>query len=282
MICGEQFQLLSEVSFHGELTDNIIIEQNNSIPQNLLKISDTDPLDIKKYNCIFIYTHFAEEFFNKFFNHLNEGVTIITHNSDAGIDSKFLPYLNSSKIKKWYCQNRLIDHRKLFSIPIGIANSQWGHGDFDTITKIRDEKNYKNNLVFKNFSIGTNVIERKECDHFTSMNNIKMSPNTSNIDYWRNISKSAFTISPPGNGVDCHRIWECLYLRSIPIVKYHKALNQFNHLPIYFVKEWDEVTIPNLREKLSDNLKKMHEKFLKDFENIKELDINYWKFLLLS
>ena len=40
MICGEQFQLLSEVSFHGELTDNIIIEQNNSIPQNLLKISD--------------------------------------------------------------------------------------------------------------------------------------------------------------------------------------------------------------------------------------------------
>ena len=54
MICGEQFQLLSEVSFHGELTDNIIIEQNNSIPQNLLKISDTDPLEIKKYNCIFI------------------------------------------------------------------------------------------------------------------------------------------------------------------------------------------------------------------------------------
>ena len=56
---------------------------------------------------------------------------------------KAIKKLNSSKIKKWYCQNRLIDHRKLFSIPIGIANSQWGHGDFDTIAKIRDEKNSK-------------------------------------------------------------------------------------------------------------------------------------------
>ena len=29
----------------------------------------------------------------------------------------------------------------------------------------------------------------------------------------------AFVASPSGNGLDCHRTWEALLLRSIPIVK---------------------------------------------------------------
>ena len=282
MISGEKFQLLSEVSFHGELTDNIIIEQNNNISQNLLKINDTDISEIKKYNRIFIYTHFVEDFFNKFFDHLNDNTIIITHNSDAGINNKHIKYLDSKKIKAWYCQNKLIDHPKLVSIPIGMANSQWQHGNQDIIKQIREENNLKNNLVFKNFDIGTNSAERKICNDITEGNLIRMQPTTSNIEYWRNISKSAFAISPPGNGIDCHRIWECLYLRTIPIIKDNKAFNQFRHLPILFINDWNKITISFLRERVPDNLHKLNKKFQKDFNNIKELDINYWKAVMLS
>ena len=65
------------------------------------------------------------------------------------------------------------------------------------------------------------------------------------------ISRSVFCISPPGNGIDCHRIWECLYLKCIPIVKYHHAFEQFKDLPILFIDDWNEVTTHFLKSKLS-------------------------------
>jgi len=283
MICGEQFQLiLSEVSFHGDFNDGIFKDQIKSLNQNVLDINTTDVSEVKKYKQIFVYSHYLDQFFQKFFNYLNDDTIIISHNSDDGVNLKYIKFLESKKIKKWFCQNKLIDHEKLISLPIGTANSQWEHGNQKTLQKIRNEKNVKDNLVFKNFSIGTNIEERSYCDKITLSNNMRMSPTTSNENYWRSISKSAYAISPHGNGVDCHRIWECLYLRTIPIVKYHTAFSQFLNLPILFVDDWKEVTIPFLREKLPDSMYKLNEKLNKDFRDIKELDINYWKDLLLS
>jgi hypothetical protein len=37
--------------------------------------------------------------------------------------------------------------------------------------------------------------------------------------YLRRVSRSAYTMAPRGNGVDCHRTWESLYAGSVPIVR---------------------------------------------------------------
>ena len=37
-------------------------------------------------------------------------------------------------------------------------------------------------------------------------------------------------ISPMGNGLDCHRTWEALYLGVIPLVRGSPALNTFARL----------------------------------------------------
>ena len=96
-----------------------------------------------------------------------------------------------------------------------------------------------------------------------------MYPKTSNKEYWSQLASSCFAISPAGNGIDCHRIWECLYLRTVPIVLKHEALEQFKHLPILFVDSWEEVTISFLQSKLNN--------FIDVDWNIAELDINFWK-----
>jgi hypothetical protein len=36
--------------------------------------------------------------------------------------------------------------------------------------------------------------------------------------YLSKLGKYKFAICPPGNGIDSHRIWECLYLNVIPIL----------------------------------------------------------------
>ena len=48
-------------------------------------------------------------------------------------------------------------------------------------------------------------------------------------------------ISPPGNGIDCHRTWEAIYLGSVPVVlkKYisHELIRLF---PIIAVNKWED------------------------------------------
>jgi hypothetical protein len=51
-----------------------------------------------------------------------------------------------------------------------------------------------------------------------------------------------FVISPPGNGIDCHRTWESIYLGAVPVVKRgFLADSLLAKLPILAVNEWQEV-----------------------------------------
>ena len=250
------------------MTD-LIFNQNRSMLQTLVRMSDLVPKDIKNYKVIYVYTQFLNNFFEKYFDELNDGTILISHNSDLGIHQDSLKYLESNKIKAWFCQNRETSHPKLFSLPIGLANSQWPHGNQQLIKTIRDKNIVKDILVFKNFDINTNYGERVMCNIVTANNGIPLSPPQSLDNYWTTLSRSMFVISPPGNGIDCHRIWEALYLRCIPVVKKHEAFSQFTHLPILFVDDWNEVTVDFLTHKSKE--------FLNVDHIIPELEIDFWK-----
>lgn len=65
-----------------------------------------------------------------------------------------------------------------------------------------------------------------------------------------NLSQSKFMICPRGNAIDCHRNWEVLYMRRVPIMKKHPYLQElFKNYPVLFVDDFNEVT----EELLVDN-----------------------------
>jgi hypothetical protein len=58
-----------------------------------------------------------------------------------------------------------------------------------------------------------------------------------------NLSQSKFMICPRGNAIDCHRNWEVLYMRRVPIMKKHPYLQElFKNYPVLFVDDFIEVT----------------------------------------
>ena len=62
--------------------------------------------------------------------------------------------------------------------------------------------------------------------------------------------QSKFMICPRGNAIDCHRNWEVLYMRRVPIMKHHPYLEVlFKDYPVLFVNDYSEVT----EELLIDN-----------------------------
>ena len=66
-----------------------------------------------------------------------------------------------------------------------------------------------------------------------------MRNNGDNFDgYLDNIYNHRFVLCPEGNGIDTHRLWECLYMGTIPIVKANKNVRFYEDLPILMVNEW--------------------------------------------
>lgn len=233
------------------------------------------PSEILEAKSLFVYTHILDFFFEKIFPLLTNEFILVSHNSDSCVSEKYTKYLNDSKIKKWFGQNIEIVHNKLVALPIGIANSQWPHGDLNILQQVINEKHEKRFPVNKNFDINTAPTRRNHVDSATTLNGILMTPRKSYIDYLRDIAQSYFSICPMGNGIDCHRVWESLYLNCIPIVADCIHYRDMKELPMIAVVEgetrnWEFITF--------ENLDKFYTKFKNNgIVNIQKTDLNYWK-----
>lgn len=63
---------------------------------------------------------------------------------------------------------------------------------------------------------------------------------------WKTKGQYAFSISPHGNGLDCHRTWEDLILGCIVIVKTSPLDSLYEGLPVVIVRDWEEINEENL------------------------------------
>jgi len=271
-VSGETLQELADLTiiFSDQRHEGLWKEQIHNIVCKyiVLEPGDSLPEEVFTARSVFVYTHALPLFFERVFPSLTKPITLLSHNSDHGVDNNYLNYLDNDKINKWFCQNRLTSHPKLFSLPIGIANSQWEHGNQNLLKSVVNKNLPKEFLVYKNFDIDTNSYERNLCHAITQRNKIPMSSKTTIPEYWDMLAKSAFIISPPGGGIDCHRIWEALYLKTIPIVQNHASFSQFKHLPILFVDKWEDITVQYLRNEVRAH----------DIDwDIDELKLDFWR-----
>jgi hypothetical protein len=169
---------------------------------------------------------------------------LITHNGDLPVDGSLLNYLDNPYLISWYGQNINTVHHKLKSIPIGIANEIWPHGNEIDLINIINEDNKKEKLVYVNFEI-TNF-SRNDCLRELSKFGLGLEEKKPFKDYLRELSKSYFVISPEGNGIDCHKTWESLYLKTIPIVTRSTNIEKYNNLPILIIDDWSKFKLDSL------------------------------------
>lgn len=265
-ISGERIQEIAHVTFFGTSNDNIPNQLKNT--KTVLRDRTNFYLD-KNENIVYVYGHDLELFFKEIFPEIEKPIKIISHNTDYPVDSKFIQYLDDDKLIHWYGQNAILEHPKLTPVPIGIANKQWPHGNLENLLSVVNSKPNKENIIYKNFDITTNIHVRSHINNITNKNNIFMDKSLPHIEYLTKLAKSLYVISPPGNGIDCHRIWEALYVGTVPIVQKNTAFRNFTHLPILFIENWEEVTI--------DMVKKRIPEFYSQPFDTSILQLDYWK-----
>ena len=107
------------------------------------------------------------------------------------------------------------------------------------------QENTIENLLYVNHSVNTNSKERGGINELFS-NNSWVKVEDKRVDYHTFLSdlqKSKFMICPEGNAVDCHRNWEVLYMRRVPVMKKNVYLEYLlRDYPVLFVNDYTEVT----------------------------------------
>ena len=172
-----------------------------------------------------------------------------------------------SNVKKWYMTNCMTEEPgHLICIPFGILDDE--AADKLVQTPQLDKKNW----LYANFQ--TYTLERfylksqlgaksMSQDWITFVSEAKPIE-----EYFRDISEHRYVMCPDGNGIDCFRTWETLYLGSIPIVKRSRVTEQFSDLPMLIVDDLFSVTLEMLEEK--------YEEILLKKDNLDKAKLSYW------
>jgi hypothetical protein len=266
IVTGERLQALADVSvvprhvrdFHQHL------ERYTSDPVLLESYDDIAERDIERLSAaqrLFVYTHELRPFIEHIWPRLEgDGYVLITHNSDYEADDSYLPWLEGTgaKLTRWFAQNVMVRHPKLEPLPIAVANSMWKHGNLRTFERAiaRAEKRPKDRLVFLHFNPGTHAPRKKVWETLrSSFPDLPPAPPPGRRfrSYLDDLARYRFCVSPRGNGIDSHRVWECLYLGVVPVVERstHTELWEERGVPLLAIDDWAEVTPERLEAESS-------------------------------
>ena len=185
----------------------------------------------------------------------------------------------SNRFDKIFCINKDSLSENTYGLPLGITNDcddsplHKIYGNKEIMIKVNNQNIDKSNLAYINFNISNYPNERQFIfDKFKNESWIKIGNVENSIDgrtnFLRDIKSSKFVFCPRGNGIDTHRLWESLYMGSIPIVKYENTHHLLTDLPILFIKDWNEINEDFLNDKYIEIINKEW--------NLSKLKIRYW------
>jgi hypothetical protein len=278
---GEKFQLLATVTL-GTLDDfvyNPVIKRNL---EKCLQISDIPP----KWNnpsIVFCYSHCLEDFSRNLAS-LQNPCVLIAGNSDYNVPAELCSrILGCEKILHFFCQNLLEPHPRASLLPIGFANTMWSHGSHSHFSEV-NRNPVKQKDIFCSFKVETNSAKRIPCKGFAERNRI-VNQTLHHKDYLRELSLHRFCLCPEGNGIDSHRFWEALWVKTIPIVTRSGFTEQLQEmgLPCVLIDSWNRFDIKSLPDpssfsfdicKKQINFQEMSKKILRKV-NVNRLSVAY-------
>ena len=267
-ISGDFFKFISDYSI--ECTDDLLYLKKLSPEIRLIFISVSF---LEKHSKELISLLEKLNIFKK-----NIRFDCVIHNGDSNVNPQDL-----CKLKKYfnlYMVNVVDIDSGINPLPIGLENINVGRsGSLNLFhnweKKINTGRLIKKQMVYTSFNIYTNSDVRQPLkDLLCKSRFIFDNKKIDFASYLDKIATSYFTFSPQGNGYDCHRTWESIYLKCIPIVlrnTLHPVLT--DNLPILVIDTWDSFF------KLDDNeLLEIYDDLSK--RNISMAYADYWIKLL--
>lgn len=135
---------------------------------------------------------------------------------------------------------------KVIPAPYGLQRAMHPNDNRIEITLdfINSSDTNPSTLLYVNHSDNTNIERIGIKDLFRGKTWCIVQDNKiSYSEHLNKIKQSKFVICPRGNAIDCHRNWEVLYMKRVPVMKKHSYLQElYKNYPVLFVDDYSEVT----------------------------------------
>ena len=239
---------------------------------------------VKKNDVVFVQSNFIDEYFAKYNSKISEKHILISHNNLHPITEKYQNQVGDN-ILCWFAQNLGIktETKKLKALPLGIENIRtYSNGVTSHFESkiVKANINLKPNLVLSSFAPHTNFEKRGELAEIVkNLKYVDIFVYPNHKEYVNNLSSYKFNICPSGAGIDTHRFWESLLVKSVPIVLRNNLINHFlNHeIPMLVINDWNE-----LHNFDSEKLNKLYQDFSSQLSSDNYLWFDYWKELIIA
>ena len=236
--------------------------------------SSLDASSVMPYDVVFVQGDWLKRFFDRIHPFIQVPYVLVSHNSDDSIPGPFAHFLDDESLIMWFGTN--YDgtlHPKLQPIPFGAASRHWPNGDLSILLEIKKLPLPRTHFAYLNYSYQTCFTERWPLlKQLAKAPFCYRSPRVPFKDYLFDLASSHFSISPRGIALETFRLWESLYLGTIPIVKTSSLDGLYADLPIVIVNDWSEVT--------EEFLKAKQEEMKKNTFAMEKLSMNYWTQLI--
>lgn len=209
-------------------------------------------LDIESFQTVFLPVGKFESFL-KFLSNQQLRFprwNLIIHNGDLNpLISEMLTL--STYFGKVFSVNWTGPRHIAMPIPIGLENRilrrngiPWEYN----FLRLRYSSLEKTHLLLVAFKQENNLRERAQlADRFREFPGVlSLTEFIPPFKYKKIVTNSKFVLSPPGNGIDCHRTWEAIYLNSRPIVLSRAWPFLPDETPALVVKDWSELDLERL------------------------------------
>ena len=219
------------------------------------------PFDLKKfigensnkYTTVYLVGDLIDQFIESR-EQISNIDTLVIGESDATQYEKNLSKLYS-KVGKIFSNNLVGKSDRCFPVPLGIERQA-----YRSAGRVRNfQKKYDTNISNRTIPFliawndATNTkrpIYRAEFQNHSDSLVINQRVHASTIH--KLMRKTMFVPSPAGNGIDCHRTWEALYLGAVPVVLRSEYFGE-SDWPVLLVDSWSE-----LLEKKDNELKDIY------------------------
>lgn len=177
--------------------------------------------------------------------YVNMNFIIFTNLEDTSID-EYIKDKIPNNVLKIYAVNAIYNDDKVIPFPYGLQRKIHRNDNrLEVISKTLNIDKIPSKLLYINHSIETNVSERVGINEIF-YNKEFATVDNNRVEYYKfleNIQDHKFMICPIGNAIDCHRNWEVLYLKRVPIMKSNSYLKLlFKDFPVLFVDSYEDVT----------------------------------------
>jgi hypothetical protein len=235
LIDGDFFESLSDITFKDPYTGPITPTLDN------IKCDKECPI-------LFINSSRIMQLFHVIQQQPNKEFIVIGHNCDTTFYDNIISLIPNNVRKVWLQNYNGLETDNISSLPIGLERKRWfpEQRKQNIIVENMNSNTKRVNKIYMNFSTDTNPI-RKEWFNFLKEKEFidtEMIGNGGNYNnYVNKLKEYKFIISPPGNGIDCHRNWEALYLKCVPIIQRSNFTeSMFGDMNVILVDSYTDIT----------------------------------------